>query len=85
MTADWLSYLSWVLVQLKAQMEMEKPVSSNIMTWLIEAGEKYGEKWDSSWLKRDAMSAVVAGSEPEASSLTLLFYHPAQSPSAQDT
>ena len=54
------------------------------MTWLIKAGEEGSEKWDPSWLEGDAVSMVVAGSEPEASTLTFLFYHLAQVPSVQD-
>lgn len=84
MTADWLAYRAWVLVQLKERMQMEKAESSNVMTWLINAGEEDHEKWDSSWLEGDAVSMVVAGSEPEASTLTFLFYHLAQTPSAQE-
>lgn len=84
MTADWLAYRAWVLVQLKQRMQMEKAESSNVMTWLIKASEDDGEKWDPSWLEGDAVSMVVAGSEPEASTLTFLFYHLAQTPSVQE-
>ena len=85
MTADWLAYRTWVLVQLKERMQMEKAESSNVMTWLIRASEEEGgEGWDPTWLEGDAVSMVVAGSEPEASTLTFLFYHLAQTPSAQE-
>ena len=84
MTADWLAYRAWVLVQLKERMQVEKAESSNVMTWLIKAGEEDSEKWDPSWLEGDAVSMVVAGSEPEASTLTFLFYHLAQAPSVQE-
>ena len=84
MTADWLAYRAWVLVQLKQRMQIEKAESSNVMTWLIKASEEGAERWDPTWLEGDAVSMVVAGSEPEASTLTFLFYHLAQTPSAQE-
>ena len=83
MTADWLAYRAWVLSQLKERMQMEKVESSNVMTWLINANEEGGEDWDTSWLEGDAVSMVVAGSEPEASTLTFLFFHLALDQSAQ--
>lgn len=84
MTADWLAYRAWVLAQLKERMQMEKAESSDVMTWLIKANGEDGERWDPSWLEGDAVSMVVAGSEPEASTLTFLFYHLARDVSAQE-
>ena len=46
MTADWLAYGAWVLVQWKERMQMEKAESSNYLTWLIKASEEEGgERW----------------------------------------
>ena len=84
MTADWLAYRAWVLEQLKERMRMEKAESSNVMAWLIKASEEEAERWNPTWLEGDAVSMIVAGSEPEASTLTFLFYHLAQTPSDQE-
>ena len=73
MTKDWLAYRAWVLVQLKERMRMETE-KSNVMSWLIQASEE-DDKWDMSWLEGDAVSMIVAGSEPEASTLVFLFYY----------
>jgi tryprostatin B 6-hydroxylase len=81
MTKDWLAYRAWVLVQLKERMQMEAE-KSNVMSWLIKAGED-DDKWDMSWLEGDAVSMVVAGSEPEASTLVFLFYYLAKLPEKQ--
>ena len=51
---------------------------SNVMSWLIKAGDNDDNddgKWDMSWLEGDAVSMVVAGSEPEASTFVFLFYY----------
>ena len=81
MTKDWLAYRAWVLARLKERMQMESE-KSNVMSWLIQASQ--GEdKWDMSWLEGDAVSMIVAGSEPEASTLTFLFYYLAKFPEKQ--
>lgn len=84
MTRDWLAYRAWVLVQLKERMQIKAKEAdeSNVMSWLIKAAEE-DDRWDMSWLEGDAVSMVVAGSEPEASTLVFLFYYLAKLPEKQ--
>ena len=81
MTKDWLEYRGWVLGQLKERMQSDGE-GHDVMSWLIQAGEG-DNKWESSWLEGDAVSMVIAGTEPEAASLTFLFYHLAKNPLIQ--
>ncbi len=81
MTRKWLAFRAWALAQLKERMGIEAE-KSDVMSWLIKATEE-DEKCDMSWLEGDAVSMIVAGSEPEASSLTFLFFHLAQDSAVQ--
>lgn len=79
MTRNWLAFRAWTLAQLTERMQMDAE-KSNVMSWLIKADPE----WDISWLEGDALTMIVGGSEPEASSLSFLFYHLAKSPKKQE-
>ncbi len=83
MKTDWLAFRSWTSAQLKERMQVQND-QSNVMSWLMQAGEADNGNWGPLWLEGDALTMIVGGSEPEASSILFLFYHLAQSSSEQE-